>query len=79
MNTSSIPAPRQIGNWVRLSPVRVEKPGGTGYRVDCWRVTYENAVGGEVSERFRTKRDASLFCYEICAAARRDGRNIRCS
>ncbi len=76
INTPEIPPAFGIGNWVRMARKLIEKPCGTGYRTSHWVVTYENAVGGTVSYRFKTRSAASSFYYNVYNVAKRDGREI---
>lgn len=58
------PLPREVGNWERIERVcDGSKP--------TWRLTFENAVGGSIGYRFRTKR--ALELYKACLS------KIRCT
>ena len=60
-----IPRPEFIGNYVRLEPVRFEKPYGPGYRTSHWVVTIENAVGGTYGYSIKTRKLAMEFIEKL--------------
>lgn len=60
-----VPAAENLGNWVRLRPVRKPTPAGERLRTTYWVVEFENAVGGQVGYRFKTLSDARRFRADI--------------
>lgn len=59
-----VPLAENLGNWVRLRPVRYESASGK-LRVGYWVVEFENAVGGQISYRFKTRNEALYFRSKI--------------
>jgi hypothetical protein len=62
IKTYVLPTADMLGNWIKLDRLEFRDS-----KKIAWRVTWENAVGGEVAERFKTRESARSYIELLCA------------